>query len=87
MSGDGPGSCCRGSDTLPLLSPGMSLQEPAFSCVVARAVAHLPASKQRQLCAIVRIIRAAADVERVVLFGSHARGDWVDDRGWIHQRF
>jgi HEPN domain-containing protein len=79
MSGDGPGSCCRGSDTLPLLSPGMSLQEPAFGCVVARAVAHLLVSKQRQLCAITRIIRAMADVERVVLFGSHARGDWVDD--------
>jgi HEPN domain-containing protein len=42
-------------------------------------VGHLPVAKQRQLCAITRIIRATADVERVVLFGSHARGDWVDD--------
>jgi HEPN domain-containing protein len=48
-------------------------------CVVARVVAHLPVVKQRQLCAITCIIRATADVERVVLFGSHARGDWVDD--------
>jgi HEPN domain-containing protein len=47
--------------------------------MVARVVAHLPIVKQRQLCAITRIIRATADVERVVLFGSHARGDWVDD--------
>jgi HEPN domain-containing protein len=47
--------------------------------MVARVVAHLPIVKQRQLCAITRIIRAAADVGRVVLFGSHARGDWVDD--------
>jgi predicted nucleotidyltransferase len=49
--------------------------QPAPGCVVARAVAHLPAVKQRQLCAITRIIRSTADVERVVLFGSHARGD------------
>jgi HEPN domain-containing protein/predicted nucleotidyltransferase len=46
---------------------------------VARAIPHLPVIKQRQLCAIVRIIRATADVERVILYGSHARGDWVDD--------
>jgi HEPN domain-containing protein len=54
--------------------------QPAPGCVVARAVAHLPAVKQRQLCAITHIIRATADVERVLLFGSHARGDWVEDR-------
>jgi HEPN domain-containing protein len=51
----------------------------ASGCDVAGAIPHLPAAKQRQLCAITRIIRATADVERVVLFGSHARGDWVDD--------
>jgi HEPN domain-containing protein/predicted nucleotidyltransferase len=58
----------------------MLLQQPEPGCVVARAVAHLPAAKQQQLCAITRIIRATAEVERVVLFGSHARGDWVEDR-------
>ncbi len=72
MSSDGPGSCCLRPDTLPL--------QPEPGCVVAQAVAHLPVVKQRQLCAISRIIRAAADVGRVVLFGSHARGDWVEDR-------
>jgi HEPN domain-containing protein len=65
------GSCCRGPDMLPM--------QPEPGCVLAQAVAHLPVTKQRQLCAITRIIRAAADVERVILFGSHARGDWVDD--------
>jgi len=65
------GPCCLGPAPLPM--------QPEPGCVVARAVAHLPAVKQRQLCAITRIIRATADVERVVLFGSHARGDWVDD--------
>jgi HEPN domain-containing protein len=69
MRSDGP--CCLGPASLPM--------KPASGCVVARVVAHLPVVKQRQLCAITRIIRATADVERVVLFGSHARGDWVDD--------
>jgi predicted nucleotidyltransferase/HEPN domain-containing protein len=55
-------------------------REPASGCDVASVIPHLPAIKQRQLCAITRIIRATADVERVVLFGSHARGDWVEDR-------
>jgi len=53
--------------------------QPACGCDVARSIPHLPAAKQRQLCAIVRIIRSTADVERMVLYGSHARGDWVDD--------
>jgi HEPN domain-containing protein len=44
-----------------------------------RAIPHLPVVKQRQLCAIVGIIRDMAEVERVILYGSHARGDWVDD--------
>jgi HEPN domain-containing protein len=52
---------------------------PACGCDVARDIPHLPAIKQRQLCAIVHTIRDTADVERVVLFGSHARGDWVED--------
>jgi hypothetical protein len=53
--------------------------QPACGCAVARAIPHLPAIKQRQLGAIVWIIRATADVERVILYGSHARGDWVED--------
>ena len=69
MRSDGP--CCLGPASLPM--------QPEPGCVVARVVAHLPVVKQRQLCAITRIIRATGDVERVVLFGSHARGDWVDD--------
>ena len=69
MSNDWP--CCRGPAPLPI--------QPEPGCFVTRAVAHLPVVKQRQLCAITRIIRATADVERVLLFGSHARGDWVDD--------
>jgi predicted nucleotidyltransferase len=40
---------------------------------------HLPARKQTQLQGIVRIIRDLAEVEMIILFGSHARGDWVED--------
>jgi HEPN domain-containing protein/predicted nucleotidyltransferase len=70
MRNDGP--CCPGPAPLPM--------QPELGCVFARAVAHLPAIKQRQLCTMTRLIRATADVERVILFGSHARGDWVEDR-------
>jgi HEPN domain-containing protein/predicted nucleotidyltransferase len=54
-------------------------REPGSDCDEMRAVPHLPAAKQRQLCTIVGIIRDMAEVERVILYGSHARGDWVDD--------
>jgi hypothetical protein len=40
---------------------------------------HLPPRKQRQLGALVEEIRRAIEVELVILFGSHARGDWVED--------
>ena len=40
---------------------------------------HLPARKQQQLRAVAELIRAEADPEMVILFGSHARGDWVED--------
>ena len=55
-------------------------------------VDHLPAAKQRELERIVEILfdefgqatenatgrRKGARVLKVILFGSHARGDWVD---------
>jgi predicted nucleotidyltransferase len=40
---------------------------------------HLPAKKQDQLRAVAELIRKEADPEMVVLFGSYARGDWVED--------
>jgi predicted nucleotidyltransferase/HEPN domain-containing protein len=41
---------------------------------------HLPAHKQGYLARVVGFIRAAVNVEMLILYGSHARGDWVDDR-------
>jgi predicted nucleotidyltransferase/HEPN domain-containing protein len=40
---------------------------------------HLPQRKQGELRAIVEIIRTGAPLGMLILFGSHARGDWVED--------
>ena len=40
---------------------------------------HLPEPKQAQLRDIVAIFREGAPIEMLILFGSHARGDWVED--------
>jgi len=40
---------------------------------------HLPPHKKDELRRIVETIRAHQDVEMIILFGSHARGDWVED--------
>ena len=39
----------------------------------------LPFKKQQQLAALVELIRSEVAVEMIILFGSHARGDWVQD--------
>lgn len=40
---------------------------------------HLPPAKRDQLAAVVAMIRERSPAEMIVLFGSHARGDWVED--------
>lgn len=40
---------------------------------------HLPPHKQDELRRVVDTIRSHQDVEMIILFGSHARGDWVED--------
>lgn len=42
-------------------------------------LSHLPADKQRDILEILEIIKEIAMPEKVILFGSFARGDWVDD--------
>ena len=53
------------------------------------SIDHLPADKQAQLAAMAAKIREMApDVGMIVLFGSHARGDWVDDpEGGYHSDY
>lgn len=43
-------------------------------------LSHLPQDKQREVRRIAEIIRDVVDPEMIILFGSHARGDWVEDR-------
>ena len=40
---------------------------------------HLPEPKREQLAAIAALLQAEAPVDMVILFGSYARGDWVED--------
>jgi HEPN domain-containing protein len=42
-------------------------------------LSHLPLQKQHELALVVDTIQAHADVEMILLFGSYARGDWVED--------
>src|SRR5689334_21928549 len=41
---------------------------------------HLPREKRDQIAAIAAILREGAPVDLIILFGSYARGDWVEDR-------
>lgn len=47
--------------------------------VMKTSLKHLPFNKQTDLNRIVELVREAEDVEMIILFGSHARGDWVED--------
>lgn len=40
---------------------------------------HLPKNKQEELKNLIRLIRQVPVVEMIILFGSYARGNWVDD--------
>lgn len=44
-----------------------------------QTIDHLPEQKQRELAAIVEAVREAPGLAMVILFGSYARGDWVED--------
>ncbi len=45
-----------------------------------RSLAHLPKRKKDELRRVVEIVREmVSSVEMIILFGSHARGDWVED--------
>jgi uncharacterized protein len=47
---------------------------------VNTSLSHLPEHKQKQLKEIAEIIVKAVDPEKVILFGSHATGRWVEHR-------
>ncbi len=43
-------------------------------------LAHLPEDKQRDIAEIVEVIKDIAEPEKIILYGSFARGNWVDDK-------
>ena len=45
-----------------------------------RSIKHLPPEKQHELNEIVSFVVETRSVEMIILFGSYARGDWVEDK-------
>ncbi|MDD5697774.1 MAG: HEPN domain-containing protein [Victivallaceae bacterium] len=45
-----------------------------------KSLSHLPQEKKDELEAVVEIIKEMIAAEFIILFGSYARGDWVEDR-------
>lgn len=43
------------------------------------SLAHLPTEKQEQLQIVTKAILDKVQAEMIILFGSYARGDWVED--------
>lgn len=42
------------------------------------SLSHLPVGKRNEILAAVEIIKEVANPEKIILFGSHATGKWVD---------
>ena len=45
-----------------------------------RSIRHLPPEKQYELNKLVSYVVESRPVEMIILFGSYARGDWVEDK-------
>lgn len=46
---------------------------------VQKLLSHIPITKQQELQKITEVLSAFKEVEMVILFGSYARGTWVED--------
>jgi uncharacterized protein len=44
------------------------------------SISHLPENKQHEINRIVEIIREVVNPEKIILFGSYAKGNWIEDR-------
>ena len=62
-----------------MTTAAMELKGPPAWYKMKKRPKHLPKSKRDELDHLVEAIRARHDVEMIILFGSHARGDWVED--------
>jgi len=47
---------------------------------VKTSIEHLPEVKQKQIQEVVAIIREVVEPEKIILFGSYATGNWVEDK-------
>ena len=56
-----------------------SLRQATLPQIMKRSLSHLPKHKREELKEIVSIITENSGVEMLILFGSYARGDWVED--------
>jgi uncharacterized protein len=56
-----------------------SIQQATLRKIMKRSLSHLPKHKREELKEITSIITETAEVEMITLFGSYARGDWVED--------
>lgn len=45
---------------------------------------HLPERKREQLRAIAAAVQTNVNVEMIILFGSYARGNWVEDHSTLY---
>jgi uncharacterized protein len=52
---------------------------PIVALDVKTSLDHLPDAKRKKLGRLAELIRREAPVEMIILFGSFARGDWVED--------
>ena len=43
------------------------------------SISHLPENKQQELQRVTKLIVETVDPEKIILFGSHATGTWVED--------
>lgn len=67
------------SDTLMILALPIPLQQAKLRQIMKTSLAHLPKHKREELKEITSIIKENAEVEMIILFGSYARGNWVED--------
>ncbi len=44
-----------------------------------KSLSHLPKHKKDEIKAVTEIIKEMIDAEFIILFGSYARGDWIED--------
>ena len=74
----GPSSLSSPAAQIPPISPLYNRLPISHNTNMKKSLAHLPKLKQDELKLIVDKIDSIAEPEKIILFGSYARGDWKD---------